>query len=249
MFVACEKDQGENLNETLSESELKFKTAQQMRGSGISSPFDIISAGIWDDNLYLTVTYIGGEYGHEYNVTWDGEVIENDNKKLLELKISDATEDNGTQQVSDSLWIKLSELNISDAIFNDKDLWFKITNSSNESNNFTVKANKIETPSDPGNGSNNNNDQTTKNIKVIAVKDDCEMGIWKGLWLKSLEENNNQKYYIPLGIDDNINLTAQENDEFMIDIEYTAPIDSTQFCNSWLSNNYNFVNITKLTKL
>jgi len=243
MFAACEKGYDEPEKENLEDSKLEF-SADAPKGDNVNaSPFAIDYAGVWDQYLYMSVSYTGGEWGHEFNVTWDGEVTDEGDKKVIALNIYHLTDDdNGTEQISDSLLLSLQDLNISEEIFNDEKLWFKVVNTSDELNAVMVQAYHSNDTGDDNDG----NENQTKDIEVVVIKDECGLGLWTEFWLKASSSDDSEKYYLPLALSNDINYSPKENDKLKIDIEFTWLQDSTQYCDSWQNKYIEMVNITEL---
>jgi hypothetical protein len=240
---ACEKEDSANPLKT-EKSSLRYSKVKPKDDQVNTIPFQILYGGVYEENLYMAVSYVGGEFGHEFTVNWDGNVIADDDKKIVKLNIYHLTDDdNGTDQMQDSLFLSLSELNIPEDLMDDEALWYDIVNSSDENDHILFQVNPIIIPDE--------NEEPKENIEMIVVKSSCdEYGVWNGLWLKNLE-NNSDEYYLPLDISESIDYTPVENDILKISFEYTYFTDSTTKvnCDFWYEHNVTVIKVADLEKI
>lgn len=239
---ACKK---ENDLDRKVESNLKFTESSPSSSEINSKPFTISYAGIWDKYLFLGLTYTGGRTGHEFYVTWNGEIREADAKKYIDLKVSHKnSDDNGTSIITDSLVLDIGTLNIPNELRNDKNLFFNVINTSNPLNVIVVPAVYIV-----DNGNNNNEppvNPTQYKKEMQVVLQECDKGAWGGLWLKGLDSDT---CFLPKAIESNISYTPMLNDKLKVTYETTWLADSTNICNFWQGKIVKIVNIKSLEKL
>lgn len=242
-FACNEKDNINPLKQE--ESSLKFSEETISIDQINTVPFEIHSAGIYEKDLYMSVSYTGGEVGHEFLVNWDGNVITDDYRKKIKLNIFHLTDDdNGTNQIVDSLFLSISELNIPDDLYKDDSLWYDVVNTTNTENHFLFQANPTVITDDDG----STDTGTTDDVEMIVISSSCDMqGVWNELWLKNAEDSSDM-YYFPLEIDESINYTPMENDKLKIDFEYTYFTDSTVVydCDFWFEHRVFEIKITDL---
>ncbi|HCT30348.1 MAG TPA: hypothetical protein DIW31_06365 [Bacteroidales bacterium] len=237
-FAACQK---ETEDITKNESILKFTGVKPNIEDVNGTPFTIAGAGIYSNSLYLCLKYIGGNSKHEFIVAWDGIVQQTDSLKFIDLNVYHKNvEDVGTAEVYDSLMLNLKNLNISDELLNDKNLYFNIINSSNLSNVLFIQAYI------PDGGGNPTNPNEFENINVEVVEQsECSNGIWSNLWLKDLSRD---VYYSPKAVDSTITYMPALNDKLKISFERTWYSDSTYVCPSWQNKVVQVINIKTLEK-
>lgn len=244
LFVACQKEKDEGQKK---ESSLRFTNAKPSSSDVNEKPFTIANAGVFDKYLYLGLTYSGGMVGHEFIVTWDGVVKNVETKKFIDLKVYHVnTTDNGTDIISDSLMLDMTNLKISNELRTDKNLYFNVVNTSN-------LANVIVVPAVYYSGNENDgiptiiNPNLFENIDVQVVSQaDCSKGVFGSLWLKN---SNNETFYLPKAVENNISYTPTLNDRLKISFERTWFSDSTTNCSSWTGKQFEVINIKTLVKI
>ena len=236
-FAACQK---ENDDIQKNESVLRFSSVKPSIDDVNEKPFTIAGAGIYSSYLYMCLKYTGGNASHEFIVAWDGVVQQIEAKKFIDLKVYHKNVvDNGTTEIYDSLMLDLKNLNITEELLKDKDLFFNVINSSNLTNVEVIQAYIPE-----GGGTTNPNEFESINVEVVE-QGECTHGIWSNLWLKDMSKD---VYYAPKAIENTINYTPAVNDKLKISFERTWYSDSTYVCPSWQNKFVEVINIKTLEK-
>ncbi|NOU20134.1 MAG: hypothetical protein HOO91_21465 [Bacteroidales bacterium] len=238
---ACKKENDVNQK---NESSLRFSVVNPSPADVNSKPFTISYAGVYDKYLYMGITYTGGKVGHEFFVTWDGNVQDINAKKFIDLKVFHGnTVDDGTTLIADSLLLDISSLNISDGLRNDKSLYFNVINSSDLSNVIVVPA---VYSNDGGNNGGTITNPTRFKKEVQVVSQECDKGAWGSLWLKGVSSDT---CFLPKIIESGIVYTPALNDKLKITYERTWLADSTNICGSWQGKVVEIINIKALEKM
>ena len=240
LLAACEKEKSST---DIIEQTNVSKLVMQKSTSGYSpvgnSPFEIHSAGVFQGSLYMSVSFTGGEKVHEFTVKWDGNIIDEAEKKVIDLVIyhSDMN-DQGKYLVYDSISADISNLGIPKEELNKPNLWFRVINSTKISNKFLFKA--ADEYTDPFSIIYN------RNVKV--TKEGCaDYGLWGDLWLVSNDANPVSHYFVN-EIDNTISYTPVENDLLLIEFRYSCVTDSSKVCPQLKLLSAIPIKITKLVK-
>lgn len=221
--MACDNnDVIENTDEQeIFETTLKFDADASIDEDMVS--FNINSAGLYNDNLYLSLSYTGGEKAHEFSLSSDGEYTEDaEGKKIVQINVLHMTyDDAGTDLIEDSLVISLDDINISDELKEDVDLWYNLVNASNTDNSFLIAINQEEDDDD------DDHDVTMPQytLTLQVINSECnEIGAWTNNWLIS-DNNDSTFYFIPVELDETIDYTPNTNDNLLVTYEYSAIYD------------------------
>jgi len=236
-FAACQK---ENEDIQKKESILRFTNVKPSIDDVNQTPFTIAGAGIYSNYLYMCLKYTGGNARHEFIVAWDGVVQQVDDKKFIDLKVYHKNVvDNGTAEVYDSLMLDLKNLNISNELLTDKNLYFNVINTSNLSNVEVIQAYI------PDGGGTTDPNQFENIIVDVVEQGDCSNGVWGNLWLKGA---NSDIFYSTNSIDNSISYTPTLNDRLKISFDRTWYSDSTYICPAWQNKVVEVINIKTLEK-
>lgn len=235
LFIACNKETNEN---KMNESSLKFISVKPNPTDVNAKPFAILHAGIYNRYLYIGVSYTGGNATHEFYVNWDGVVQETNTIKFIDLKVYHGNvTDDGTNLVTDSLLLDIGNLNISDELLSDKNLFFNLINTSDLSNVIIVPAYH--------DGGTPPNYPIQFQAEVRVVSQDCNKGDWGNLWL----QGGHDTCYFPKTIESSIVYTPTLNDKLKIIYERTWLADSSNVCSSWQGKQVEIIDIKELTKI
>jgi len=234
-LTACQKEDIQK-----KESSLRFTNEKPSIDDVNQTPFTIAGAGIYSNYLYMCLKYTGGNAHHEFIVAWDGVVQQIGTKKFIDLKVYHKNVvDDGTNEVYDSLMLDLKNLNISNELLTDKNLYFNVINSSNLSNVEVIQAYI------PDGGETTDPNQFDNIIVDVVEQGDCSNGVWGNLWLKG---SNSDIYYSTKSIDNSISYTPTLNDRLKISFERTWYSDSTYVCPAWQNKVVEVINIKTLEK-
>lgn len=240
-IYSCEKDDN---NIKQNESALVYSSNQIVSKDVNEKPFNIDYAGVYENYLYMGLTYTGGQLGHEFIVTWDENVQQIEDRKYVNLTVYHKNvSDNGTDQITDSLLMDLKNLKLSDELLDDPKLYFNIINSSNTSNTITVQAYR----NDNGDGDDTDSLVVDNIAEVVVIpQTDCKKGVWPDYWLQS---STGENFFLPKEKESNVNYTPVLNDKLKIEFEYTYFQDSSEYCDSWQGKYVQIIKIKTLEKL
>lgn len=241
LLISCQKEKTASPDVIKQTNESKLIIQKSGSGNVVTnqSPFVIHSAGLYQGILYMSVSFTGGLKAHEFTVNWDGNFINDGDKKEINLIVSHAdVNDQGTSAVFDSISANILSLGITADELNDPLLWIRVTNSANSENTFFFKSSTEYT--DPASIT------YTRDVKV--VNEGCsDYGIWGELWLVT-NDNGPISHYFVMTIDNSITYTPVENDLLKIDFNYTYLTDSLKICTQLNQLNAQPVKITKITR-
>jgi len=221
-MFSCDKEQEPVINKEKGESSLKFAQSAPSEAAANAVDFTLTHVGIYDKHLYSMVEYIGGNKAHKFSLTWDGNVKNQGDLKIIQLDVYHLTNDDaGTQSVEDSLYIALEKLNIPSELLEDASVRFDVVNTTNTENHFLV------TPCMPivTNPDDIEVFIPTYNFELKVVEAACsDIGTFSNTWLKSTSKDS-VLYFIPLEIDDAINYQPTVNDKLKVEFEYKSILD------------------------
>lgn len=235
---SCKKDELKGTKEQSNISELLVTKSDEISQGMEQSPFEIHSAGIYQQNLYLSVSYEGGEETHLFQVGWDEQFLNEDDKRVMEFIVyHPKVVDEGGYIVYDSIISDLSKLDLPAEELANPDLWVRVINSTLTSNQFMFLMN-------PGQSDPSENDYKAE---VKVVKEGCiEYGLWGELWL--VTTGSEEKYFFVNEIDESINYNPVENDILSIKYNWSYVSDSSAVCNQLSLLGANPVEILELEK-
>lgn len=241
MFLAsCQKEKTSPDNpKQPNSSKLVFQKSGSGSSVGNTLPFEIHSAGLYQGILYMSVSFRGGEKVHQFTVNWNGEIIYEEDKKILELFVwhSDVN-DQTNSMVFDSISANILDLGITNEELNDAALWIRVINGNNSENTFLFKATNEYT--DPL------TILYTRNVKVVS--EGCQKyGIWGELWLESNDAGPVSHYFVS-NIDNSITYTPSVNDLLKIEFSYSFITDSLTVCPQLEQLKAQPIKIMKLTR-
>lgn len=241
MLISCQKEKtsSPDVIKQTNVSKLSIQKSGSETTTAKQSAFVIHSAGLYQGTLYMSVSFTGGQATHEFTVTWNGNVINNGEKKEIDLIVYHPyVNDQGTSTVFDSISADILPLGITTDELNDPQLWIRVTNSNNSENSFFFKASNELT--DPVSIT------YTRDVKV--VKEGCsDYGIWGDLWLVTNNTGSISHYFV-MAIDNSITYAPVENDLLKIDFNDTYLTDSLKVCPQLNQLNAQPIKITKITK-
>jgi hypothetical protein len=240
VLVACEKEKtSTDIIKQTNVSKLVMKKSTSAFSPVGNSPFEIHSAGLFHGSLYMSVSYTGGEKVHEFTVNWDGKIIDEAEKKVIDLIIYHSDMNDQVKfLVYDSISADISNLGIPKEELNNTNLWIRVTNSTKTSNKFLFKA--VDEYIDPISIIYN------RNVKV--VREGCaDYGLWGDLWL-ICNDANPVSYYFVTEIDKTISYTPVANDLLKIEFMHSYVADSSKVCPQLYLLKAIPIKITKLVK-
>ncbi|MGQ1785806.1 MULTISPECIES: hypothetical protein [unclassified Saccharicrinis] len=219
-LLACNNNDDNNNPEPEIDSQLKFATTPPTAANVNAVDFTLTNVGVYDNYLFSNIEYVGGNKSHEFSVTWNGEVGTEEENKMIRLDIYHLTsDDDGTRNVEDSLYISLDDLNIPEDLLTDENLYFDVVNTTNTDNHFVVKGyeEEVVVPFEEP--------QTYihyYNYELKVVDAECsEIGKWNNKWLKSASSDSIQ-YFIPVEIDEEITYEAKVDDLVKVKLQYLS---------------------------
>jgi len=243
LFISgCRKESSSSGTEIVKQSNVSKvtlrKSASVSEGTN-QSAFQLHSAGIYQEMLFMSVSYTGGNLVHEFIVNWDGNINQDGDKKVITLTVSHPEiNDTGLKSVFDSVSADISLLGITPEMLNDPLLWVKVVNSTDASNSFLFQT--VSTYVDPLTVVH------TRNVKV--VREDCTgMGLWNDLWLVTTDATD-VSYFFVKEIDNSVTYTPSENDLLKIDYNLSWLTDSLNLCPAYLQLKATPIKVLKVTK-
>jgi hypothetical protein len=230
-FFACDNDL-ETTTEEESEESYENTITYDASASGDEdmASFEITSAGIFNNTIYVNLSYTGGEMAHEFSLNSDGELYETeDGETFVKLDLYHLTNnDEGTQVIQDSLVISLSDIDISEELKEDADLLYKLVNFTDTENFFllsSIESEEVE-------------DDTEFTMELTIINSECSgIGEWENNWLK-YENQDSVQYIIPSYIEDDITYVPTTDDNVRVTYEYSyiSDIENIENCDFVYSN-------------
>ncbi len=146
IVVSCNKKDSQAVeNETVSKNiSLSLLKSGEVNAVPNQKDFTILSAAFSETKLFLGLSYIGGSKTNEFQVVWNGQFTTEGDKRVAELMVYRmTTNDTGILTVGDSISADLTKLAIATDDLRNPGILFKIINSTNAKNTFTIKALQI----------------------------------------------------------------------------------------------------------
>lgn len=143
IIVSCSKKDSQAVeNETASKNiSLSLLKSGEVNPVANQKDFTILSAAFSETRLFLGLSYIGGSKTNEFQVVWNGQFTTEGDKRVAELIVYRVTtDDTGILTVGDSISSDLTKLAIATGDLKNPGILFKIINSTNTKNAFTIKA-------------------------------------------------------------------------------------------------------------
>jgi hypothetical protein len=220
-------------------SKLILQNSGSVNNGANQFPFVINFTGVFQGTLIMSVSFTGGQKVHQFVVNWDGNIINDGDKKEIDLVVYQPdVNDQGTSTVFDSISANIHTLGITNEELNDPLLWIRVTNSGNAENTFFFKSYNVYV--DP------TSITYTRDVKV--VNDGCSVyGLWGDLWLVTNDAGPVANYFV-MATDNSISYTPAENDLLKIDFNYTYLTDSLKICPQLNQLQARPIKITKITK-
>ncbi len=256
IFIACEKENTIIDQSQLKNSELNFELNEPADLDSASTSFTLLDAGISGNDLYTTLCYTGGNKAHEFNITWDGKIKYEHQRKLAEVYIYHLTsDDDGLQTVYDSLSIAAEEIDNAldynlDSLFSFQELLLdsaykiKVINALDTANNVVIYPVFNHFSNDTIYSDTCSYDY---NYELRVVKTPCEnTGVWKNYWLQS-NSSDSVYFFLPMHIEDSISYVPQENDLLKVNMDFMSDsISIDSICRDIWEQEFSFITIKEI---